>query len=125
CLFPETQKYSRTPMFPFRPLALSFVVLLAAAPIEASDTAPDEARARLQSYLAGGGLTDERAKTARDAGYFCVRCHGENGVSKMPLVPNLAGQNAYYLLEQIERFANDERNDHIMSPLARQLAPAE
>lgn len=106
-------------------LALSFVFLLPVAPLEASDTAPDEARARLRTYLAadGGRLTDELASAARDRGYFCVRCHGETGVSRMPLVPNLAGQNAYYLLEQIERFASGERNDHIMTPLARQLAP--
>ncbi|HEX7044711.1 MAG TPA: c-type cytochrome [Burkholderiales bacterium] len=106
-------------------LALSFVFLLPVAPLEASDTAPDEARARLRTYLAadGGRLTDELASAARDRGYFCVRCHGEDGVSRMPLVPNLAGQNAYYLLEQIERFASGERNDHIMTPLARQLAP--
>ena len=50
---------------------------------------------------------------------FCARCHGQDGTSVMPLVPNLAGQSPYYLLEQIEQFADGRRKDFIMSPLAR------
>jgi len=62
-------------------------------------------------------LADSKARAD-----FCVRCHGEDGNSKEPLVPNLAGQNPYYLLEQIERFADGRRKDFIMSPLARQFS---
>ena len=60
-------------------------------------------------------LADGKAHTE-----FCARCHGEDGNSKEPLVPNLAGQNAQYLLDQIEQFADGRRKDFIMSPLARQ-----
>jgi cytochrome c553 len=62
-------------------------------------------------------LADGKARTE-----FCARCHGEDGISKEPLVPNLSGQNAQYLLDQIERFADGRRKDFIMSPLARQYS---
>jgi cytochrome c553 len=52
---------------------------------------------------------------------FCSICHGVDGVSVKPLVPNLAGQNPYYLLEQIEKFADGRRQDYIMSPQARAM----
>ncbi len=55
----------------------------------------------------------------KEHAFFCARCHGEDGNSVMALVPNLAGQNPYYLLEQIEKFADGRREDYIMSPLAR------
>lgn len=54
---------------------------------------------------------------------FCSYCHGKDGISVKPLVPNLAGQNPNYLLDQIERFANGNRQDFIMTPLARQYGP--
>jgi len=62
-------------------------------------------------------FADGKARTE-----FCARCHGEDGYSKEPLVPNLAGQNAQYLLDQIEQFADGRRKDFIMSPLARQYS---
>lgn len=77
---------------------------------------------RLQA--AGGHDREWRARMleSRTSADFCVRCHGENGESVTPLVPNLAGQNPYYLLEQIEMFADGRRKDFIMSPLARQIS---
>jgi cytochrome c553 len=60
-----------------------------------------------------------------DRAFFCAYCHGKDGNRVMPLVPNLAGQNPYYLLEQIEKFASGEREDDIMSPLARQFSAEE
>jgi len=67
----------------------------------------------------------EQLQQASERASFCACCHGNDGVSVQPLVPNLAGQNAYYLLEQIERFADGRRKDFIMSPLAAQAKPAE
>jgi cytochrome c553 len=54
---------------------------------------------------------------------FCSYCHGKDGISVKPLVPNLAGQNPNYLLDQIDRFATGKRQDFIMTPLARQYGP--
>lgn len=59
---------------------------------------------------------------ARERASFCARCHGEDGNSVQPLVPNIAGQNPYYLLEQIAKFADGRRNDYIMTSLARMFS---
>lgn len=53
---------------------------------------------------------------------FCAYCHGKDGNSVMPLVPNLAGQNPFYLLDQIEKFADGKRQDYIMTPLTKQFS---
>lgn len=56
---------------------------------------------------------------------FCFSCHGENGVSLQPEVPNLAGQPASYLLEQIRRFGDGRRRDAFMQGLLKMLPDQE
>lgn len=64
-------------------------------------------------------------RAAIDAGkkvtFFCANCHGEDGISKQPEVPNLAGQNPAYLLEQIRKFGAGERKDAFMQGLIKVL----
>ncbi|MBS1160146.1 MAG: Cytochrome c, class [Proteobacteria bacterium] len=64
-------------------------------------------------------------RAAVDAGkkvtFFCANCHGEDGISKTPEVPNLAGQNPAYLLEQIRKFGAGERKDPFMQGLIKVL----
>lgn len=52
---------------------------------------------------------------------FCKHCHGENGNSKRNYIPNLAEQNPIYLFSAFEKFANGERQDFVMSKLAKNL----
>jgi cytochrome c553 len=61
----------------------------------------------------------------KKASFFCVNCHGGNGVSKLPEVPNLAGQNADYLLEQTRRFGRGQRKDEFMQGLIKVLKEEE
>lgn len=61
----------------------------------------------------------------REQAAFCSYCHGADGNSSKSLIPNLAGQDPHYLLDQIERFADGRRNDFIMSPQARRMTPEE
>lgn len=105
--------------------ALLLAIWLSVSPASAAETPPD-ARELMKSWLQTvkrdtpqwqSMLADGRRRAD-----FCVNCHGEDGNSRMPLVPNLAGQNPYYLLEQNERFADGRRKDFIMSPLARQFS---
>ncbi|MCK5777749.1 MAG: hypothetical protein KAH11_03090 [Rhodospirillales bacterium] len=47
----------------------------------------------------------------------CTACHGSRGLSRDPAIPNLAGQQVYYMLRQIMAFRHDEnaaanRNSH-------------
>ena len=53
---------------------------------------------------------------------LCNYCHGEDGNSKKPDVPNLAGQNPIYLIEQIDRFARGQRKNFVMNSLAKEFS---
>ena len=65
-------------------------------------------------------------KAAVDAGkdrsILCGNCHGKDGNSVRDYIPNLASQNAAYLFNQFELFANGERKDYVMSKLASALS---
>ncbi len=50
---------------------------------------------------------------------LCNVCHGEDGLAVQPLTPNLAGQNAVYIVDQFQRFSDGRRNDLAMSDLGR------
>lgn len=84
-----------------------------------------QAQPALQERLKGVQSDPAALKLAVDAGkkatFFCANCHGENGISKTPDVPNLAGQNSAYLLEQIRQFASGERKDAFMQGLIKVL----
>ncbi len=64
-------------------------------------------------------------EAGRKASFFCANCHGETGISKTPEVPNLAGQNPAYLLEQIRKFGTGERQDAFMQGLIKVLKDEE
>lgn len=61
----------------------------------------------------------------RKASFFCANCHGDEGISKTTDVPNLAGQNPIYLLEQIRKFGAGERKDPFMEGLIKVLSEEE
>src|SRR6185369_1331140 len=50
---------------------------------------------------------------------------GDDGLSKIKEVPNLAGQNPAYLLEQIRKFGTGERKDQFMQGLIKVLKDEE
>jgi cytochrome c553 len=52
----------------------------------------------------------------------CKACHGRDGISVAPDVPNLAGQKPEYLAMQLRAFRAGERKSELMSAVARQLA---
>jgi cytochrome c553 len=51
----------------------------------------------------------------------CTACHGVNGNSSNPEWPNLAGQNAVYIREQLGMFKAKKRNNPIMQPIVDPL----
>ena len=55
----------------------------------------------------------------------CNVCHGKLGVAVMPSAPNLAGQNADYLIAQLRNFRNGKRQHEVMSVIAAQLKDGE
>lgn len=55
----------------------------------------------------------------KERSVLCMNCHGKNGNSVRDYIPNLASQNAAYLFNQFELFATGERQDYVMSRLAK------
>ncbi len=51
----------------------------------------------------------------------CAACHGKNGVSVAAFIPNLAGQKAEYITNQLQAFKSGDRKDDLMSAIASQL----
>jgi len=90
-------------------LALSFAVLGGAN--AQTPEAASEPRLFEQSYRVG-----------QKVAAFCANCHGQGGNSVQPDVPNLAGQNPAYLLEQVRQFADGRRKNLFMEGLMRALS---
>ena len=52
----------------------------------------------------------------------CAVCHGLDGLSKVPEAPNLAGNNADYIIKQLKAFKSGERKQDQMSIIAQELS---
>lgn len=89
---------TRSPMLPA--LALALPALLAAAPPAQAPPKP----ARL-------GL--------------CAACHGENGISTAPAIPNLAAQHREYLAAALRQYRSGERAAQAMRTVSGSLADAD
>ncbi|WP_102797646.1 c-type cytochrome [Bowmanella denitrificans] len=70
------------------------------------------------SYSAlAGDVAAGKAKSAT-----CAACHGANGISPIPMYPNLAGQKEQYLVLQLKAFRDGERKNMVMAPMAKPLS---
>jgi len=63
---------------------------------------------------------DADAGKAKSA--MCGACHGATGISPAPTYPNLAGQQAAYLVKQLADFKSGARTDMMMAPMAVNLS---
>ena len=52
----------------------------------------------------------------------CTACHGQEGNSVNPLWPNIAGQNANYLVAQLKAYKDGKRSDPLMTSQAMLLS---
>ena len=75
----------------------------------------------LQQAMADPKLADELYKVGRKVSAVCANCHGDGGNSTKPSVPNLAGQNPAYLLEQVRQFADGRRRYEFMEGMIRAM----
>lgn len=96
--------------------------LLALAASAAQAQTPAE---RLKAVLATPATKTAAIEAGKKAATFCANCHGVDGNSKLPEVPNLAGQNPIYLMEQVRKFAAGERRDQWMEPAIKLLSETE
>ena len=67
--------------------------------------------------IAGGNAAAGKAKTAT-----CAGCHGQKGISMVPMYPNLAGQKEAYLVKQIKNFKEGVRKDPTMNAMTKPLS---
>jgi cytochrome c553 len=54
-------------------------------------------------------------------GRRCDRCHGREGFSSNPTVPNLASMERLVIWKQLEDFRSGKRSSHVMQPIANSL----
>ena len=55
----------------------------------------------------------------------CAACHGMDGISKMPIYPNLKGQKEAYIVKQLKAFKDGTRKDPTMNAMAKPLSDAD
>jgi len=70
-------------------------------------------------------LKEKITATGEERTVFCKVCHGKDGNSMRPGIPNLASQNPVYLLDQFQRFSDGRRYDRAMSSLATSFSEEE
>ncbi|MDR0673557.1 MAG: cytochrome c4 [Zoogloeaceae bacterium] len=80
---------------------------------------------QLQAVLRNPQALKNAQEEGRKASSFCVNCHGKNGISRQQDVPNLAGQNADYVLEQTRKFGKGQRKDEFMQGVISLLSEEE
>lgn len=52
----------------------------------------------------------------------CATCHGTNGISTSPEIPNLAGQKQVYLQNAIKQYRDGVRKNAMMNTFAKPLS---
>ena len=72
---------------------------------------------------AGAHAQDAAAGKAKAAA--CSMCHGPVGIAAAPDTPNLAGQPASYLSEQLKAYRGGARRHEVMSLMAKPLTDAD
>ncbi len=82
----------------------------------------------LSALFAFGAVTPGQAADIAagkaTVGAVCAACHGANGISVSPAVPNLAGQKEKYLAAQLKAFKSGKRKHRMMNPIAEQVSAA-
>lgn len=110
-----------------RPLAAAFLLAGAALLPAFAQTPPAKPASgpspdvRLREVNGDPKLFEQSYKVGQRVAAFCANCHGTGGNSVKPDVPNLAGQNTAYLLDQVRQFSDGRRKNLFMEGLMKAL----
>lgn len=74
------------------------------------------------TQVQAGSLVEGSVEDGKAKALTCTACHGPEGNSSSAMWPNIAGQNAPYLLAQLKAFKDGSRMDPLMSSQAMLLA---
>lgn len=103
---------------------------LFALEISAAGQAPntrEKIQARIDRVVTDPEMRAKVIAEGRGQAVICASCHGEDGNSKRPEIPNLSDQDPSYLLDQIEKFIDGSRVDYtlVMQRLTRSFSEQE
>ena len=71
--------------------------------------------------LCAGGAHAQKCGVHRDASQLCGACHGEDGNSQIENIPSLAGQPAFFVLNQLFLMREGVRKIEAMAPIVKDL----
>ncbi len=77
----------------------------------------------LMLFFGGANAADIEAGKQKSA--TCAGCHGADGMATNPQYPNLAGQNAAYLVAAMKAYKDGTRNHPVMKAMVSALGDAE
>lgn len=97
-----------------------FILFVATA--RSGEINTQQAVKKVDRILQNSQLLRAAVEAGKQRTLLCQRCHGEDGNSRRPDVPNLAGQNVIYLLDQVMKFADGRRVDFLKNELARNFS---
>lgn len=107
----------------FAIVGCSGLLLLVASVVHAAENGGQfSERDRLMAEI-NKDIHNEEARQAaimagKDRSVLCSNCHGIDGNSVKGDIPNLAGQNPAYIIEQIDKFHSGARKNFVMQTLA-------
>lgn len=67
-------------------------------------------------------LEQQTIEQGKRVARMCVGCHGPEGISRVSSYPSIAGLPQTYLEEQLHAFRSGERDNPMMSSVARNLS---
>jgi cytochrome c553 len=74
------------------------------------------------TVAAGGAAADGDVDAGKSKASACMACHDKAGMGTMPNFPNLAGQKALYLTEQLTAFREGARSNENMGIVVKALS---
>ncbi len=99
-------------------LRLTLLITLAGFALAAQAGGLETLLQRIERIQADPTALQAAIEAGEERTLLCQYCHGADGNSLKPEVPNLAAQNIGYLLQQIEHFSSGTREDYVMNQLA-------
>lgn len=101
-------------------MVLSFLLPLSSQAAEVEER--EKILKRVGEITANRAAFQKAMEGGRERIQFCSNCHGEDGNSTRPDIPNLASQNPSYMVEQFQHFQTGVRKDFVMQTLAKQFS---
>lgn len=102
-------------------IAVSTVAFVSFA-VQAKDVNIANIISNIEKKQSKPALRKQAIRLGKDRALLCNQCHGEDGNSTKPEVPNLAAQNPVYLLNQIEKFSDGRRKNFVMNALSKNFS---